>query len=108
MPPITGDTTAQAQSAIAAAGLVAHVNTRSVTDPSKVGRVVTQSPPGGSQLTKGSTVTIMVGIASSSSSSSPALSSSTSLLVVDLDLQVVETTPGALKFGRLRCRARSR
>jgi eukaryotic-like serine/threonine-protein kinase len=76
MPSITGDTTAQAESAIQAAGLVAHVNTRSVTDPSKVGRVVTQSPPGGSQRAKGSTVTIVIGVPASSSSSSTTTSSS--------------------------------
>ena len=76
MPSVTGDTTAQAQSAIQAAGLVAVVNTRPVTDPTNVGRVLTQSPPGGSQRTKGSSVTIVVGIASSSSSSSTSSSSS--------------------------------
>jgi beta-lactam-binding protein with PASTA domain len=78
VPSITGDTTTQAESAIQAAGLVAHTNTRSVTDPAKVGRVLAQSPPGGSQRTKGSTVTILVGLASSSSSSSSNSSSSSS------------------------------
>jgi beta-lactam-binding protein with PASTA domain len=78
VPSITGDTTSQAEQAIQAAGLVAQVSTRPVTDPSNVGRVLTQSPPGGSQRTKGSAVTIVVGIASSSSSSSSSSTSSSS------------------------------
>src|ERR1700722_399469 len=41
VPSITGDTTAQAEQAIQAAGLVAVVNTRSVTDQSRVGVVLT-------------------------------------------------------------------
>ena len=78
VPSITGDTTAQAEQAIQAAGLVAHTTTRSVTNQSKVGRVVTQSPPGGSKRAKGSTVTIVIGTAASSSSSSSSSTSSSS------------------------------
>jgi serine/threonine-protein kinase len=78
MPTVTGATSAQAQAAISGAGLVAQVSFRPVTNSAKVGRVVTQSPPGGAKRAKGSTVAIVVGTASSSSSSSSSSSTSTS------------------------------
>jgi eukaryotic-like serine/threonine-protein kinase len=99
VPPVTGDTTAQAQQAIAAAGLIVHMTTRPVTNQSNVGKVVSQSPAGDSQRAKGSTVTIVVGTASSSSSSSSSSStttttSSTSAAKSSTTTSKSSTTPG--------------
>jgi eukaryotic-like serine/threonine-protein kinase len=78
VPFVTGRSSSQAQQAIRAAGLLPRVTTRPVSQPSKVGTVVTQSPPGATNRAKGSTVSIVVGTASSSSTSSSTTTTSSS------------------------------
>jgi len=58
VPDLLGDTTAQATSALAAAGLAARINhTARCTDP---GHVIDQTPGAGTSLAPGSTVTITI------------------------------------------------
>ena len=78
VPFVTGEPAARAEQSIHAAGLIAHVNPRPVIEQSKVGTVLTQSPPGGSKRAKGSTISIVVATASSSSTSSSTSTTSTS------------------------------
>jgi eukaryotic-like serine/threonine-protein kinase len=62
VPPVTGDPVSGAENALQAAGFrVATDGTRPVTDPQKAGTVVSQTPPGNSRRTKGTTVTIVIG-----------------------------------------------
>jgi beta-lactam-binding protein with PASTA domain len=60
-PSVVGQSEAQAVAALTAAGFASHTVSRTVTDPSKVGIVVQQSPEAGRKLSKGATVTIAVG-----------------------------------------------
>jgi eukaryotic-like serine/threonine-protein kinase len=94
VPSVTGQTSAQAQTAISAAGLSPSVSTRPVSNSAKVGTVVTQSPPGGSKRKKGSTVHIVVGTPQSSSSSSSSTStSSTTTTSTNTNTNTTPTTP---------------
>jgi serine/threonine-protein kinase len=61
VPSVVGQSEAQAAAAITAAGYTSHTVSRTVTDPSKVGIVVQQSPGAGHKLSKGAEVTIAVG-----------------------------------------------
>ncbi|MFZ1155002.1 MAG: Stk1 family PASTA domain-containing Ser/Thr kinase [Solirubrobacteraceae bacterium] len=61
VPSVVGQSEAQAAAAITAAGYAPHTVSRTVTDSSKVGIVVQQSPGAGHKLSKGSEVTIAVG-----------------------------------------------
>jgi eukaryotic-like serine/threonine-protein kinase len=59
VPSVTGDKPGEATSALRAAGFKVNQTTKNVTDQSKAGMVVSQSPSG--SAAKGSTVTITVG-----------------------------------------------
>jgi serine/threonine-protein kinase len=61
VPDVTGDTVAQARSALSAAGFSVTQTTQTVPNKSQNGLVLSQSPSGGSSAKKGSTVTIVVG-----------------------------------------------
>jgi len=63
VPTVTGDTVATASKALKAAGFAVTQTTTTVTDPTKDGTVVSQSPTAGAQAKKGATVTIVVGMA---------------------------------------------
>jgi serine/threonine protein kinase len=60
-PSVVGQSEAQAVAALTSAGFASHTVSRTVTDPSKVGIVVQQSPEAGHKLAKGATVTLAVG-----------------------------------------------
>jgi beta-lactam-binding protein with PASTA domain len=82
VPPVVGDPAAGARSALEAAGFTVGQTTRTVTNKSQDGNVVSQTPAGGSTAKKHSTVTIVVGRykapRSSSSSSTTTTTSSSS------------------------------
>jgi serine/threonine-protein kinase len=61
VPNVVGDTPAQARSTLTAAGFTVSKTTANVTDRSKNGVVVSQSPAAGNKANKGSAVTIVVG-----------------------------------------------
>ena len=61
VPPVIHDPPANAASALRAAGFRVAQKTQTVTDPSKNGVVISQSPSANSTATKGTTVTITVG-----------------------------------------------
>jgi serine/threonine-protein kinase len=61
VPSVTNDPQAGAVSALKSVGFKPSVTTRPVSNSSRAGLVVSQTPPGGSQRTKGSVVTIVVG-----------------------------------------------
>ncbi len=61
VPSVTGDTVAAARSVLTAAGFTVTQTTQTVTSKSQNGIVLSQSPSGGSNAKKGSTVTIVVG-----------------------------------------------
>ncbi|HEX4838780.1 MAG TPA: PASTA domain-containing protein, partial [Solirubrobacteraceae bacterium] len=61
VPSVIGQSEAQAAAALVGAGFASHTVARTVTDPSKVGVVVQQSPEAGRKLAKGAVVTIAVG-----------------------------------------------
>jgi serine/threonine-protein kinase len=60
-PSVVGQSEAQAVATLTGAGFASHTVSRTVTDPSKVGIVVQQSPEAGHKLAKGAVVTIAVG-----------------------------------------------
>jgi eukaryotic-like serine/threonine-protein kinase len=60
-PSVVGQSEAQAIAALTSAGFSSHTVSRTVTDPTKVGLVVQQSPAAGHKLAAGATVTIAVG-----------------------------------------------
>jgi serine/threonine-protein kinase len=61
VPNVVGQSETQAVSALKAAGFEAEAVTRTVSDESKVGTVLQQSPAAGHKLAKGQTVTIAIG-----------------------------------------------
>ncbi|HTA14247.1 MAG TPA: PASTA domain-containing protein, partial [Solirubrobacteraceae bacterium] len=61
VPSVVGQSEAQAVAALTSAGYTSHTVSRNVTDPSKVGTVLQQSPGAGSKPGKGTVVTIAVG-----------------------------------------------
>ena len=61
VPPVGGDPASGAVSALQSAGFTVVRETRPVTDQSRAGTVVAQSPSGGSSRPKGSSVTIAIG-----------------------------------------------
>ena len=62
VPNVVGDTEAQAMAKLTGAGFTVVKNEQTVFDPNKVGRVVSQSPSGGSTAPEGSQVAITVGV----------------------------------------------
>jgi serine/threonine-protein kinase len=61
VPSVVGDSQANAQSALQAAGFSATVQTQTVTDPAKDGIVLNQNPAPNAVVPKGTAVTIVVG-----------------------------------------------
>jgi eukaryotic-like serine/threonine-protein kinase len=61
-PSVVGQSEAQGIATLTGAGFAAHAVSRTVTDPTKVGVVVQQSPEAGHKLAAGATVTIAVGV----------------------------------------------
>ncbi len=61
VPSVVGQSEVQAVATLAGAGFASNTVTRTVTDTSKVGIVVQQSPQAGHKLAKGAVVTIAVG-----------------------------------------------
>jgi beta-lactam-binding protein with PASTA domain/tRNA A-37 threonylcarbamoyl transferase component Bud32 len=61
VPNLTGDTQAQAQSALAAANLVGQFNPVPVTDPKQNGLVQSQSPPAGTTVPDQTKVSVQIG-----------------------------------------------
>jgi beta-lactam-binding protein with PASTA domain/tRNA A-37 threonylcarbamoyl transferase component Bud32 len=68
VPDVVGQDQAAASSAIQGADL--QVNVVTVTSPGSVGKVISQTPPGGTKANAGSTVTITVGVAPPTTTSS--------------------------------------
>ncbi len=62
VPSLVGQSEAQAVATLTAADFTSHTVQRTVTEPSKVGTVVQQSPAAGHKLSKGGEVTIAVGV----------------------------------------------
>jgi beta-lactam-binding protein with PASTA domain/predicted Ser/Thr protein kinase len=60
-PSVVGQSEAQAVATLTNAGFASHTVSHTVTEPSKVGIVVQQSPEAGRKLAKGATITIAVG-----------------------------------------------
>jgi eukaryotic-like serine/threonine-protein kinase len=61
VPSVVGKSEAEAVAVLTSAGYTSHTVSHTVTDPSKVGIVVQQSPAAGSKAAKGAAVTIAVG-----------------------------------------------
>ncbi|MDX6669577.1 MAG: eukaryotic-like serine/threonine-protein kinase [Solirubrobacteraceae bacterium] len=61
VPSVKGQDQGSASSAITAAGLSPSVSTQTVTNPSQDGKVIDQSPAGGTKANRGSSVSITVG-----------------------------------------------
>jgi eukaryotic-like serine/threonine-protein kinase len=61
-PSVVGQSEAQAIATLTSAGFSSNTVSRTVTDPTKVGDVVQQSPEAGHKLAAGATVTIAVGV----------------------------------------------
>jgi serine/threonine-protein kinase len=62
VPGVVGQGEASASAALGAAGLTPKIATAKTTDPAQVGVVLRQRPGGGSNLRKGATVTLTVGV----------------------------------------------
>jgi serine/threonine-protein kinase len=75
IPDVVGQSEASATSNLEGAGLKVSVVT--VTSPGSAGRVISQTPGGGSRANAGSTVTITVGAAATTTSTSTTSSTST-------------------------------
>jgi beta-lactam-binding protein with PASTA domain/predicted Ser/Thr protein kinase len=65
VPDVTGQARKTAVTALKKAGFTVAVTEETTTDPTQVGVVISEFPPGGSRGQRGDTVTISVGIASS-------------------------------------------
>jgi eukaryotic-like serine/threonine-protein kinase len=61
VPNVIGDSSSAATSQLRSAGFKVYKQTQDVTDPSKSGQVVSQTPTGSTTANKGSSVTIVVG-----------------------------------------------
>jgi serine/threonine-protein kinase len=71
VPSVVGQSEVQAVATLTAAGFTSTTVTRTVTEPSKVGIVVQQSPVAGHKLAKGATVTIAVGAVGQQTTTTP-------------------------------------
>jgi beta-lactam-binding protein with PASTA domain len=76
-PSVVGQSEAQAVATLTSAGFASNTVSRTVTDPSKVGIVVQQSPDAGHKLAKGATVTIAVGALAPQTTSTPTTTTTT-------------------------------
>jgi beta-lactam-binding protein with PASTA domain/predicted Ser/Thr protein kinase len=63
VPSVVGQSEAQASAALGGAGFTPRTTTVTTAEPAQVGMVLKQSPAGGHQAPKGSTVTISIGVA---------------------------------------------
>ncbi len=71
VPSVVGQSEVQAVAMLTAAGFTSTTVTRTVTEPSKVGIVVQQSPVAGHKLAKGGSVTIAVGAVGQQTTTTP-------------------------------------
>jgi serine/threonine-protein kinase len=71
VPNVVGKSEVQAVASLTAAGFASATVTRTVSEPSKVGIVVQQSPVAGHKLAKGATVTIAVGAVGQETTTTP-------------------------------------
>jgi beta-lactam-binding protein with PASTA domain len=74
---VTGETQAQAQKDLTSQGFQTFATFVAVSDPSQVGKVISQEPPGGSQRTKGATVVLTIGKANSTTTTTTTASTTT-------------------------------
>jgi beta-lactam-binding protein with PASTA domain len=77
VPSVVGQSEVQAVATLTAAGFTSTTVTRTVTEPSKVGIVVQQSPAAGHKLTKGGSVTIAVGAVGQQTTTTPTTTTTT-------------------------------
>jgi serine/threonine-protein kinase len=77
VPSVVGQTEAQAQTALTGAGYTSQTVSRTVTEPSKAGIVVQQSPGAGSRPTGSMVVTIAVGALAQQTTSTPTTTTTT-------------------------------
>ncbi len=71
VPSVVGQSEVQAVATLTAAGFTSTTVTRTVTEPSKVGIVVQQSPAAGHKLAKGGSVTLAVGAVGQQTTTTP-------------------------------------
>jgi eukaryotic-like serine/threonine-protein kinase len=71
IPDVTGDGEADARTALTDAGYKVRVQRQQTSDPTQVGKVISQSPAAGQRRTKGSTVTIVIGKAAPTPTPTP-------------------------------------
>ena len=71
VPSVVGQSEVQAAATLTAAGFTSTTVTRTVTEPSKVGIVVQQSPAAGHKLPKGGSVTLAVGAVGQQTTTTP-------------------------------------
>ena len=95
VPNVTGDTASAASASLQQAGFTVAQNTRNVTDKSKNGVVVSQSPANGSMQPKGSTVTITVGHYAANTATTPTTTTPTTRTTT-----TSPTTPTTQTTGR--------
>jgi eukaryotic-like serine/threonine-protein kinase len=77
VPSVVGQSEVHAVAALTAAGFTSTTVTRTVTEPSKVGIVVQQSPAAGHKLAKGGSVTIAVGAVGQQTTTTPTTTTTT-------------------------------
>ncbi|HEY5287353.1 MAG TPA: Stk1 family PASTA domain-containing Ser/Thr kinase [Solirubrobacteraceae bacterium] len=77
VPSLVGQSEAQAVATLTAADLTSQTVQRTVTEQSKVGTVVQQSPAAGHKLSKGGEVTIAVGVLAQQTTSTPTTTTTT-------------------------------
>jgi serine/threonine-protein kinase len=77
VPSVVGQSETQAVAALTSAGFTSHTVQRTVTDPTKVGTVVQQSPAAGHKLAKGGEVTLAVGVLAQQTTSTPTTTTTT-------------------------------
>jgi serine/threonine-protein kinase len=71
VPDVTGQPRKAAVSALKKAGFTPAITDETTTDPTQVGVVISEFPPGGSRGQRGDTVTISVGVASPTTTTTP-------------------------------------
>jgi beta-lactam-binding protein with PASTA domain len=77
VPSVVGQSEVHAVATLTAAGFTSTTVTRTVTEPSKVGIVVQQSPVAGHKLAKGGSVTIAVGAVDQQTTTTPTTTTTT-------------------------------
>jgi serine/threonine-protein kinase len=76
IPDVSGDAEADARTTLTDAGYKVRVQRQQTSDPTQVGKVISQSPAAGQRRTKGTTVTIVVGKAAPTPTPTPTPSAS--------------------------------